>query len=255
MTRRDALVALASVLAGCNRTRGNRPRVAFVLKTFNSPFFLDMRKGAEAAAARAGIDLIVQAAEREIDVERQMQIIENLIETRVAVLCLCPSGSKEIVPAVGKANRAGIPVIIVDDEIDESAAARTGRVVRHLHRLGQRRRRPHRGPVSGRARAADRPGSRSSKAFPATRPATRACGDFATPSDLPRHRCRRVADGELGARPGLLGVPEHAAGAPGHRRAVCLQRHDGAGRGRGDPGGRPDRPDPRHRLRRGRRCA
>jgi ribose transport system substrate-binding protein len=126
MNRRDALLALASVLAGCNRARGSRPRVAFVLKTFNSPFFLDMRKGAEAAAARAGIDLIVQAAEREIDVERQMQIIENLIETRVAVLCICPSGSKEIVPAVGKANRAGIPVIIVDDELDESAVAQQG---------------------------------------------------------------------------------------------------------------------------------
>jgi ribose transport system substrate-binding protein len=126
MTRRDALLALASVLAGCNRARGSRPRVAFVLKTFNSPFFLDMRRGADAAAARGGIELIVQAAEREIDVERQMQIIENLIETRVAVLCICPSGSKEIVPAVGKANRAGIPVIIVDDEIDESAAAEQG---------------------------------------------------------------------------------------------------------------------------------
>jgi ribose transport system substrate-binding protein len=93
---------------------------------FNSPFFLDMRTGAEAAAARAGIDLVLQAAEREIDVERQMQIIENLIETRVSVLCICPSGSKEIVPAVGKANRAGIHVIIVDDQIDEVAATEQG---------------------------------------------------------------------------------------------------------------------------------
>ena len=127
MTRRDALLTLASVVVGaCSRTRGGRSRVALVLKTFNSPFFLDMRNGAEAAAARAGIDLVVQAAERELDVERQMQIIENLIETRVAVLCICPSGSTEIVPAVGKANRAGIPVIIVDDQIDESAAAEQG---------------------------------------------------------------------------------------------------------------------------------
>ena len=126
LTRRAAILALAAGLAGCNRTRGGRPRVAFVLKTFNSPFFLDMRHGAEAAAARAGIDLVVQAAEREIDVERQMQIIENLIETRLAVLCICPSGSKAIVPAVGKANRAGIHVIVVDDEIDESAAAEQG---------------------------------------------------------------------------------------------------------------------------------
>ena len=126
MTRRDALLSLVSLLAACNRTRSGRRRVAFVLKTFNSPFFLDMRRGAEAAAARAGIDLVVQSAEREIDVERQMQIIENLIETHVDVLCICPSGSKAIVPAVGKANRAGIPVIIVDDEIDEREAAEQG---------------------------------------------------------------------------------------------------------------------------------
>ena len=126
LTRRDAILALAAGLAGCNRALGGRPRVAFVLKTFNSPFFLDMRHGAEAATARTGIDLVVQAAEREIDVERQMQIIENLIETRLAVLCICPSGSKAIVPAVGKANRAGIHVIIVDDEIDDRAAAEQG---------------------------------------------------------------------------------------------------------------------------------
>ena len=118
-----AMLLLAVAALGCGRSHGDRPRVALVLKTLNSPFFLDMRRGAEAAAERVGVELSVQAAEREIDVEKQMQIIENLIETGVRVLVICPSGSKEIVPAVGKANRAGIPVIIVDDRIDEAAAA------------------------------------------------------------------------------------------------------------------------------------
>jgi hypothetical protein len=31
------------------------------------------------AATRLGVDLVVQAADREADVERQMQIIENLL--------------------------------------------------------------------------------------------------------------------------------------------------------------------------------
>jgi ribose transport system substrate-binding protein len=127
MTRRRLLAALVSlVTAACGRGRNGRARVALVLKTLNSPFFLDMRAGAETAAARAGVDLTVQAAEREMDVEKQMQIIENLIETGVSALCVCPSGSKEIVPAIGKANRAGIPVVIVDDRIDEAAAAEQG---------------------------------------------------------------------------------------------------------------------------------
>jgi ribose transport system substrate-binding protein len=122
----SVVVIFAAAAIGCGRARSDRPRVALVLKTLNSPFFLDMRKGAEAAAQRLGVDLTVQAADREIDVEKQMQIIENLIETGVNALAICPSGSSEIVPAIGKANRAGIPVIIVDDRIDERAAAEAG---------------------------------------------------------------------------------------------------------------------------------
>ena len=99
-----------------------KPRVALVLKTLNSPFFIDMQKGAQAAADKLGLDLVVQAAEREVDVEKQMQIVENLIQTGVKVLLITPSGSREIVPVLAKANAAGIPIIIVDTRIDAAAA-------------------------------------------------------------------------------------------------------------------------------------
>ncbi len=102
------------------------PRVAMVFKTLNNPFFIDMQKGAEAAAQRLGVNLIVQAAERELDVEKQMQIIENLIQIKVDAICVTPSGSREIIPALGKANAAGIPVIIVDTRLDENAAREAG---------------------------------------------------------------------------------------------------------------------------------
>lgn len=103
-----------------------RPRVALVLKTLNSPFFIEMQKGAQEAAARLGVDLVVQAAEREVDVEKQMQIVENLLQTGVKALCLTPSGSREIVPAVVKANQAGIPVVVVDTRLDGAAATEAG---------------------------------------------------------------------------------------------------------------------------------
>lgn len=117
--------------AGCQRApeETSGPRVALVLKTLNNPFFIDMERGAREAAERLGIQLLVQAAERELDVEKQMQIIENLIQTRVDVLCITPSGSREILPAIAKANRAGIPVIIMDTRIDKSAAGPEHRIV------------------------------------------------------------------------------------------------------------------------------
>jgi ribose transport system substrate-binding protein len=100
-----------------------KPRIALVLKTLNSPFFIDMQRGAEEAAQKAGVELVVQAAEREIDVEKQMQIVENLVQTGISVLAITPSGSREIVPAIAKANAASIPVVVVDTRIDAAAAA------------------------------------------------------------------------------------------------------------------------------------
>ena len=118
------LLFLSVTFLSCQRgteQAGGAPRIALVLKTANNPFFIDMQKGAEEAAKKLGVNLIVQAAEREVDVEKQMQIIENLIQTKVAALCVTPSGSREIVPAIEKANRAGIPVVIVDTRVDAKA--------------------------------------------------------------------------------------------------------------------------------------
>ncbi|MDT5271884.1 MAG: ribose transport system substrate-binding protein [Acidobacteriota bacterium] len=125
------LVLLAALLLGaCQRggeqAGGGRQRIALVMKTANNPFFIEMQKGAEEAARKLNVELVVQAAEREVDVEKQMQIVENLIQTRVNALCVTPSGSREIVPAIDKANRAGIPVIIVDTRVDAKALAESG---------------------------------------------------------------------------------------------------------------------------------
>jgi ribose transport system substrate-binding protein len=68
----------------------------------------------------------VQAADREIDVEKQMQIVENMIQTGIQVLVITPSGSREIVPALVKARNAKVPIVIVDTRLDAKAAADAG---------------------------------------------------------------------------------------------------------------------------------
>ena len=52
-----------------------------------------------------------------------MQIIENLLQTGIKVLIVTPSGSREIASAIVKANRAEVPVIVVDTRVDPKAAA------------------------------------------------------------------------------------------------------------------------------------
>jgi ribose transport system substrate-binding protein len=142
-----SIAALAAAPA-CNRggeTASGRPRIALVMKTLNNPYFVDMQRGAEEAAKSLNVELIVQAAERETDVERQMQIVENLIQARVGALALTPSGSREVVPAVGKANAANIPVVIVDTRLDPKAAADAG----VKHETGDSRVRGFRDAIKG----------------------------------------------------------------------------------------------------------
>src|SRR5712691_7551925 len=131
MKNRHALIlAIAALSASCNRggpaATAGKPTVALVLKTLNHPYFVDMRRGAQEAADRLGVTLQVQAADREIDVEKQMQIVENVIQTGIQALCITPSGSREIVPALVKARDAKVPVIVIDTRVDAKAAAAAG---------------------------------------------------------------------------------------------------------------------------------
>lgn len=116
---------LSFAVQGCYKEEfpGN-PTVALVVKTLNNPFFNDMQDGAEEMARKLELNLIVQAAEREIDVEQQVQIVENLIQRRVDAILLAPSGSREVIPVISKANQAGIPVIILDTRVDEELLRR-----------------------------------------------------------------------------------------------------------------------------------
>ncbi|MEE9166132.1 MAG: sugar ABC transporter substrate-binding protein [Candidatus Neomarinimicrobiota bacterium] len=123
------VLAIFVALLGCQRgkeTAQEGPSVALVMKTLNNPFFIEMQKGAEIAAEKLGINLIVQAAEREVDAEKQLQIVENMIQRKVNAICVTPSGSKEIVAAIVKANRARIPVLVVDTRVDAGVLKEAG---------------------------------------------------------------------------------------------------------------------------------
>jgi ribose transport system substrate-binding protein len=124
------MATVVLVSTGCQRGKQaaetDQPTIVLVMKTLNNPFFINMEEGARESAEKLGVQLLVQAAEREVDVEKQMQIIENLIQRKVSAICVTPSGSKEIVPAIVKANRAGIPILIVDTRVDPVALAEAG---------------------------------------------------------------------------------------------------------------------------------
>ena len=100
--------------------------IGFVPKAFNSPYWITMDEAIKEVASEKGIEIISQAPKAETDVSQQVEIIENLIIRGVDALLIAPAGSKELVSVVGKANKAGIPVVIVDTRLDDEAVEAQG---------------------------------------------------------------------------------------------------------------------------------
>ncbi len=101
-----------------------RPTVGLAISTLNNPFFVDLRDGAQAAAAKAGVTLIVLDAQN--DPARQASSVEDLIAKKVGAVIINPTDSDAVVPTVKKLNAAKIPVITVD------RAANGGSVAAHI---------------------------------------------------------------------------------------------------------------------------
>jgi ribose transport system substrate-binding protein len=88
-----------------------------ILKALDSEFWLSVRRGAE-AAAEGKADLGILAPDREINVDQQVSMIENQISRGVDAILLAPAGSNQVIPALDRAAERGIPVIIVDTDVN-----------------------------------------------------------------------------------------------------------------------------------------
>jgi erythritol transport system substrate-binding protein len=121
------LLAGAAVASACSS--GSAPaasatrskQVAVITPSHDNPFF---KAEAEAAAARArelGYEPVVNA--HDDDANKQDQLIDVAIARKVAAIVLDNAGADASVAAVRKAKDAGIPVILIDREINVTGVA------------------------------------------------------------------------------------------------------------------------------------
>jgi ribose transport system substrate-binding protein len=124
---RRALFSIVLALTVTAATAAAEQRIAFIVPTLSNPFFVDMTDAARAETAlHPGVSVLIQAPERAADIEREVQMVENVITQKVDALCLVPADSKALVGVIAKANHAAIPVIIVDQDVDREVARRAG---------------------------------------------------------------------------------------------------------------------------------
>lgn len=101
-------------------------KIGFSQVTLQSPFYVQLRNGAEAAAQAGGDTLIFLDANG--DVSKQNNDIQDLITQGVDALIINPVNPDAVVPSVEAAVAAGIPVITVDRSITgDGVTAHIGR--------------------------------------------------------------------------------------------------------------------------------
>jgi ribose transport system substrate-binding protein len=115
---RRAFVSLAAgaALVGCNRER--KTVIGVVPKGANHIFWQTVHAGAVKAAREFGAEVEWNAPTLEIDSSRQIEIVESMVNRRLAGISLAPVDKRALVAVVERAGREGIPVAIFDSGID-----------------------------------------------------------------------------------------------------------------------------------------
>jgi ribose transport system substrate-binding protein len=106
------LLSLAACRPDAKRVVGVVPKGASHL------FFQTVHAGAIKAAQEEGLRIEWNAPPTEIDTSRQIEIVDSMVNRRLAGIALAPVDRQALVSVVERAAAAGVPVAIFDSEID-----------------------------------------------------------------------------------------------------------------------------------------
>ena len=125
-------LAVGLLMPGCKPAESGKsvgkPRIALVMKSLANEFFLTMENGAKAhqRAHAADYDLLANGIKDELDVSRQIDLVEQMIAQRVDALVIAPADSKALVPVCKRAQAAGITVVNIDNKFDDAVLTASG---------------------------------------------------------------------------------------------------------------------------------
>jgi len=88
--------------------------IGVAMSSLGTPFFIALTKGITDRAKAVNPDVKVTVVQAEYDIARQFSQIDSLIAAKVDVIFLNSADPDAVLPAVRRAQAAGIPVIAVD---------------------------------------------------------------------------------------------------------------------------------------------
>ena len=137
------LTALAMVFtAGCNSAKSNaKYRIVVIPKGLTHEFWQSINRGAQQAGKdlqdRLGlaVDVKWDGPLEENQTQAQLSIIDRNLAAKVQGIMLAPQHSQALIPAVEKAVRQGVPVLVFDSGLAPEADQRDRQICGHRQLL------------------------------------------------------------------------------------------------------------------------
>ncbi|MBA8853578.1 ribose transport system substrate-binding protein [Ochrobactrum intermedium] len=136
LNRRNMLMAFTAISASLllpSIALADGLKIGFSQVTLQSPFYVQLKEGAEAAAKASGNTLVFLDANG--DVSKQNNDIQDLITQGVNAIIINPVNPDAVVPSLEAAVSAGIPVITVDRSVNGDGV--TAHIGRDNKKMGQ----------------------------------------------------------------------------------------------------------------------
>ncbi|MBV9392168.1 MAG: substrate-binding domain-containing protein [Verrucomicrobia bacterium] len=92
--------------------------IALIPGLTTDPFYITMRKGAQAAATSLGVDLVFQGAP-EFNVVQQVPVLNAVVGRKPDAILIAPTDKTQLIQPLKSAFSAGIPVVTVDTFIGD----------------------------------------------------------------------------------------------------------------------------------------
>ncbi len=109
-----------------NRSENKKPRIALIMKSLANDFFSSMADGAKKHQAEHAdqYELVVNGIKDEVDLSRQVALVEEMVASGVDAIVIAPADSKALVSVLRRARDKGVIVINIDNRLDREILAK-----------------------------------------------------------------------------------------------------------------------------------
>lgn len=106
---------MAITFVGCSN---NATKTIGFIPKGNSTYWNTTKENINKAASENGLEVVSKAPDSESNYKNQKEIMQEMIKNKVGAILLAPSSVTELIPDIKDANKNGIPVVLIDTDVD-----------------------------------------------------------------------------------------------------------------------------------------